>query len=79
MTGPDWRVYRTRPPNRAPVAARPGPDDRQLVAFARWVLALHQPRPVVPAQMPECSCGSALVLCPYRSAATRYLGPPSPS
>lgn len=51
------------------------PTQEQLAALGRWVLAMHQPKPVMPTQMPECSCGSALVLCAYRTAARRYLGP----
>ncbi|HEX5496540.1 MAG TPA: hypothetical protein VFX70_18415 [Mycobacteriales bacterium] len=51
--------------------------EHQLAVFGRWVLALHQPRPAEPGYRPYwCTCGSPLVLCPYRSAATRYLGPP---
>lgn len=79
MTGPDWRVYRPVPRRvvpTGPTGSNGEPDLGQFAAFGRWVLSLHQPKPVAAAQLPECSCGSALVLCPYRTAATRYLGPP---
>ncbi|HEX5497135.1 MAG TPA: hypothetical protein VFX70_21440 [Mycobacteriales bacterium] len=67
----------TRPsPWPRPASVQPGVE--QLAEFGRWVLAMHQPRPADYGYRPHwCSCGSALVLCPYRSAATRYLGPPS--
>lgn len=73
VSGP-WRVNQTTHPTPAGPG---GPDVEAFVAYARWVLAMHQPRPAEYGCQPHwCSCGSALVLCPYRTAATRYLGPP---
>lgn len=74
-----WRADRAAqsglPDPYPPVLAEPSME--RLAAYGRWVLAMHQPVPPRALTMPECSCGSVLVLCPYRSAATRYLGPPN--
>ncbi|HEX5494180.1 MAG TPA: hypothetical protein VFX70_06350 [Mycobacteriales bacterium] len=60
-------------------AGRDVPTDEQYVAYARQVLAWHRPVPPTDGRAPHwCTCGSALVLCPYRSAAARYLDPPAP-
>ncbi|HEX5493456.1 MAG TPA: hypothetical protein VFX70_02630 [Mycobacteriales bacterium] len=50
------------------------PTDAQLVAYARQVLAWHKAVPTQDGRVPSwCTCGSALVLCPYQGAATRFL------
>ncbi|HEX5493073.1 MAG TPA: hypothetical protein VFX70_00680 [Mycobacteriales bacterium] len=64
-------------PSPHPHPAPAGPTVEDMAAFGRWVLTMHQPQPAEYGYRPHwCSCGSALVLCPYRSAATRYLNPP---
>lgn len=57
---------------------RPGqPTDAQFARYGRMILGLHQPRQVGLGQMPTCTCGEPLVLCPYRLAAERVFGPPT--
>ncbi|HEX5497365.1 MAG TPA: hypothetical protein VFX70_22610 [Mycobacteriales bacterium] len=60
-------------PNPYPRPAPTSPPAEALAAFGQWVLSLHQL-----AEDPHwCTCGQNVVLCPYRTGATRYLGPPS--
>lgn len=74
MTGPGPYPQ----PAEAPQAMveRRNATDAQFVLFARQILAWHAPVPLADGREPNwCTCGTALVLCVYRTAATRFLGP----
>lgn len=77
MTSPNPLPMPPRPSPRQPEPQ--GPTDEQYVAYARQILAWHAPVPLTDGRAPYwCTCGSAIVLCPYQAAATRFLSSPTP-
>ncbi|HEX5496867.1 MAG TPA: hypothetical protein VFX70_20085 [Mycobacteriales bacterium] len=70
----------TAAPRPYPVPDLPGPTVERLAAFARHILTWHRPAATGDGHAPHyCTCGSPLVLCPYRSAATHHLDPTNDS